>query len=105
MNTDSEQATALPPPISASFYSYPITVFKIKKIITSVKSTNSCGLDDILPKILKLLPDSTLGPLAHIFSLSFVRSNTSQLLNLPKLPLYLKKVIAKLSQIIDQLEF
>ena len=72
MNTDSEQATSLSPPISASFYFYPITVFEIKKIITSIKSTNSCGLDDIPPKILKLLPDTTLGALAHIFNLSFV---------------------------------
>ena len=31
MNTDSEQATALSPPNSASFYFYPITVFEIKK--------------------------------------------------------------------------
>ena len=28
-NTDSEQATALPQPINASFYFYPITVFEI----------------------------------------------------------------------------
>ena len=74
MNTDSEQATELPPPIIASFFFYPITVFEIKKIITSIKSTNSCGLDDIPPKILKLLPDTTLGALAHIFNLSFVTS-------------------------------
>ena len=74
MNTDSKQATALPPPISASFYFYPISVFKIKKIITPIKSTNSYGLDDIPPKILKLLPDTTLGALAHIFNLSFVTS-------------------------------
>ena len=74
MNTDSEQATALSQPISASFYLYPITVFEILKIITSIKSTNSCGLDDIPPKILKLLSDTTLGALAHIFNLSFVTS-------------------------------
>ena len=68
MNTDSKQATALPPPNSASFYFYPITVFEIKKNY----STNSCGLDDIPSKILKLLPDITLGALAHIFNLLFV---------------------------------
>ena len=74
MNTDSEHATALPQPISTSFYIYPITVFEIKKIITLIKSTNSCGLDHIPPKIFKLLPDTTLGALAHIFNLSFVTS-------------------------------
>ena len=74
MNSDNKHATALPQPISASFYLYPITVFEIKKNITLIKSTNSCGLDDIPPKILKLLPDTTLGALAHIFNLSFVTS-------------------------------
>ena len=33
MNTDSKQATALPPPLIASFYFYPITVFEIKKLL------------------------------------------------------------------------
>ena len=52
MNTDFEQAIALLPPNSASFYIYPIKVFEIKKIVTLIKSTNCCGLDDIPPKIL-----------------------------------------------------
>ena len=33
MNTDSKQATALPPPLITSFYFYPITVFEIKKLL------------------------------------------------------------------------
>ena len=67
MNTESEQATALFPLFSASLYFYSITLFEIK-------STNSCGVDDIPPNLLKLLPDTTLGALAHIFNLSFVTS-------------------------------
>ena len=38
------------------------------------KRLKNTGLDDIPPKILKLLPDTTLGALAHIFNLSFVLS-------------------------------
>ena len=32
--------------------------------------TNFWGLNEIPPEILKLLPDATLGALAHIFNLS-----------------------------------
>ena len=108
INSDSKHATALPQPISTSVYFYPITVFEIKKIITLIKSTNSCGLDDIPPKILKLLPDTTLGALAHIFNLSFVTSKYISAFKSAKVtPIFkkVKKVIAKLSQIIDQLVF
>ena len=91
MNTDSEPATALPPPNSASFYFYPITVFEIKKLITLIKSTNSCGLEYIPPQILKLLPDTTLGALAHIFNLSFVTSRFISALKFAKVnPLFKK---------------
>ena len=104
-NTDSEQATALPPPNSASFYLYPITVFEITKIFTSIKSTDSCGLDDIPSIILKLLPDITSVALAHIFNLLFVTSKYISAFRFAKVTLYLKNVIAKWSQIINQLVF
>ena len=67
-NTDSEKATALPPPNSASYYFYPIIVFEIKKKLLHQLNLQTLVVSMIsFPNFFKLLPDTTLKALAHIF--------------------------------------
>ena len=52
MNTESEKATFLPSPSSASIYFHPITFFEIKKniLLDQINRTNATDLDDITIK-------------------------------------------------------
>ena len=59
----------LPFPIPNSLYFNPTTL-EIKRIVTDLKSKNSCGIDGIPSKVLKSTPGNILLALAHIFNLS-----------------------------------
>ena len=60
----------LPFPIPNSLYLNPTTPLEIKRIVTDLKSKNSCGIDGIPSKVLKSTPENILLTLAHIFHLS-----------------------------------
>ena len=46
----------LPFPIPNSLYFNPTTTLEIKRIVTDLKSKNSCGMDGIPSKVLKINP-------------------------------------------------
>ena len=60
----------LPFPIPNSLYFHLTTPLEIKRIVTDLKSKNSCGIDGIPSKVLKSTPENILLALAHIFNLS-----------------------------------
>ena len=60
----------LPFPIPNSLYFNPTTPLEIKRMVTDLKSKNSCGMDGIPSKVLKSTPENILLALAHIFNLS-----------------------------------
>ena len=60
----------LPFPIPNSLYFNPTTPLGIKRIVTDLKSKNSCGMDEIPYKVLKSTPENILLLLAHIFNFS-----------------------------------
>jgi len=93
---DKIKSSFMPPPDKTSFYFYPITLFEIKRIISSSKSKTTSGPDDFPTKLFKFLPDSTLSVFAYIFNQSFV---TSQYISAFKTA----RVILKLCLIIVQL--
>ena len=57
-------------PIPNSLYFNPTTTLEIKRIVTELKSKNSCGMDGIPSKVLKSTPENILLALAHTFNLS-----------------------------------
>ena len=58
------------PKISSSFFFMPTTAYEVKKMISTTKPKNSCGVDEFPTKLLRYLPPSTLELLTHMFNQS-----------------------------------
>ena len=56
--------------ISSSFFFMPTTAYEVKKMISTIKPKNSCGVDEFPTKLLRYLPSSTLELLTHVFNQS-----------------------------------
>ena len=56
--------------ISSSFFFMPTTAYEVKKMISTIKPKNSCGVDEFPTKLLRYLPSSTLKFLTHMFNQS-----------------------------------
>ena len=47
------------------------TAYEVKKMISTIKPKNSCGVGEFPTKLLRYLPSSTLELVTHIFNQSF----------------------------------
>ena len=79
------------PTNSASMFCTPTDPFEVHKVLMSFKSNKSPGADDISPKILKEISFDIIGPLAHIFNLSFISGTVPDSLKLAKVIPVFKK--------------
>jgi hypothetical protein len=67
------------------------TTYDIKKIITELKSTNSCGYDELTIKILKVTSPFILSPLTYIRNRMLTTATFPDRLKFPEIkPIYKK---------------
>ena len=57
---------------SNSLYINPTSPQELKNIISGLKPKTSCGVDEILAKVLKSTPENILYALSHVFNLSLI---------------------------------
>ena len=77
-NTFSETNAAdyrqfLPPQCAASLFLSPVTETEIIDIVQSFKSTNSCGVDNINPCVIKKIIHYISRTLIHVFNILYLQ--------------------------------
>ena len=70
LSSKNSKSKSSPSKIFPSLFFTPTTAYEVKKVISTIKPKNSCGVDEFPTKLLRYLPTSALDLLAHIFNLS-----------------------------------
>ena len=95
-NIGSSLASKIPPtnthfsdtmhdPNASSFFLSPTDITEVMRVGRSMKSSSSCGFDDISSVVIKYVLDTIAGPLTHVFNRSFLSGSVPLNLKVAKI--------------------